>query len=118
LLRRGDALRSVSGFAEGGGYGGVQNIVRATLSSALPSTVRRDAPDESRRRSEASRVGASPRRSKRSHSSIPSTGTIKKRFPDETIQALLEIAWWDWDAERISRSLEAIVGADLEALRG
>jgi virginiamycin A acetyltransferase len=42
---------------------------------------------------------------------------IKKRFPDETIQALLEIAWWDWDAERISRSLEAIVGADLEALR-
>jgi hypothetical protein len=30
----------------------------------------------------------------------------------------LEIAWWDWDAERISRSLEAIVGVGVEALRG
>jgi len=42
---------------------------------------------------------------------------IKKRFPDETIQALLEIAWWDWDVEKVSRNLEAIVGADVEALR-
>ena len=42
---------------------------------------------------------------------------IKQRFQDETIQALLEIAWWDWDVEKISRNLEKIIAADLEALR-
>src|SRR5215203_855884 len=46
----GASLRSVRGFAEGGGYGSVQDSVRATSSSALPPAVRRDAPDESRRR--------------------------------------------------------------------
>lgn len=42
---------------------------------------------------------------------------IRQRFPDETIRALLEIAWWNWDAEKVSRNLERIIGADLEALR-
>lgn len=42
---------------------------------------------------------------------------LKKRFSDETIQALLEIAWWDWDIGKVTRSLERIVAADLEALR-
>ena len=39
-------------------------------------------------------------------------------FSDETIAALLDIAWWNWSAERISRNLERIVGADIDALRG
>jgi virginiamycin A acetyltransferase len=43
---------------------------------------------------------------------------LKKRFSDETIQALLEVAWWDWEIGKVRRNLEKIVAADLEALRG
>ncbi|WP_026068467.1 Vat family streptogramin A O-acetyltransferase [Halomonas smyrnensis] len=42
---------------------------------------------------------------------------IKQRFDDATIDALLEIAWWDWSAEKITGHLDAIVGGDLMALR-
>ncbi len=42
---------------------------------------------------------------------------LKQRFPDDVISALLEIRRWDWDVEKISRNLEAIVGANLEKLR-
>ncbi|WP_417795310.1 Vat family streptogramin A O-acetyltransferase [Terasakiella pusilla] len=42
---------------------------------------------------------------------------IKKRFDDQTIQNLLDIAWWDWAAEKITANLEAIVGNDLTALK-
>jgi virginiamycin A acetyltransferase len=41
---------------------------------------------------------------------------IRKRFPDGIIAALEEIAWWDWDADTITRNLEAIVGSDIEVL--
>jgi virginiamycin A acetyltransferase len=41
----------------------------------------------------------------------------RRRFSDETIAALLAIRWWDWDVEKISRNLNAIRGADLDALR-
>ena len=41
---------------------------------------------------------------------------IKQRFSDETIKALLEIAWWNWNIEKISANLEKIVAADLDAL--
>jgi virginiamycin A acetyltransferase len=43
--------------------------------------------------------------------------TIAERFPQETVKALLEIAWWNWDIETITRHLEVIVGGDVEALR-
>lgn len=42
---------------------------------------------------------------------------IKYRFDDLTISELLEIAWWDWSAEKITENLEAIVGCDLVALQ-
>ncbi len=42
---------------------------------------------------------------------------IRKRFDEATIQALLEIRWWDWDIETITRNLNAICGSDIEALR-
>ncbi len=42
---------------------------------------------------------------------------IKKRFADEVIETLLEIAWWNWDIEKITRNLEQIVGGDIEALK-
>jgi virginiamycin A acetyltransferase len=42
---------------------------------------------------------------------------IRKRFDETTIQTLLEMAWWNWDIEKITRNLCAICSADLEALR-
>ncbi|NDJ18094.1 Vat family streptogramin A O-acetyltransferase [Myxacorys almedinensis A] len=41
---------------------------------------------------------------------------IRQRFDDEVIRSLLEIAWWDWDCEKITRNLEKIVAADIDAL--
>lgn len=42
---------------------------------------------------------------------------LRKRFPADVIDELLEIRWWDWDAAHVTQHLEAIVGADLDALR-
>ena len=42
---------------------------------------------------------------------------IKMRFDDETVKELVDIAWWDWSAEKITENLEVIVGADLSVLR-
>jgi virginiamycin A acetyltransferase len=42
---------------------------------------------------------------------------IRQRFENDVIQALLEVAWWNWDIEKITRNLENIVAADIEALR-
>ena len=42
---------------------------------------------------------------------------VRRRHDDATVAALLEIAWWDWPAEKIQRNLAAITGADLDALR-
>ena len=41
---------------------------------------------------------------------------IRQRFDDETIQALLKVSWWNWEIEKITRNLDLIVGADIEAL--
>lgn len=42
---------------------------------------------------------------------------LYQRYPDDVAHALLEIAWWDWDAAKVTRNLAAIAGADLDALR-
>lgn len=42
---------------------------------------------------------------------------IRRRFDDATIQALLEIRWWDWDIEKITHNLHAICGSDIVALQ-
>ncbi|MGD1714083.1 Vat family streptogramin A O-acetyltransferase [Dapis sp. BLCC M172] len=42
---------------------------------------------------------------------------IRKRFKEEIIKELLEIKWWDWEIEKITRNLEAICGSDINALR-
>lgn len=42
---------------------------------------------------------------------------VRRRFDDETIAALLDLAWWDWPAEAISAHLTAIQAAGLDALR-
>jgi virginiamycin A acetyltransferase len=41
---------------------------------------------------------------------------IKARFSVEIIKMLLEIKWWDWDIEKITRNLETIPSADILAL--
>ncbi|MFK7847359.1 MAG: CatB-related O-acetyltransferase, partial [Rhodothermales bacterium] len=42
---------------------------------------------------------------------------IRYRFSESTIDALLEIGWWDWAVEKVTRNLPAIVSANLEELR-
>ena len=42
---------------------------------------------------------------------------LKQRFDQNTIDELLTIAWWDWDREKISRNLEAIVSTDINTLK-
>ena len=41
---------------------------------------------------------------------------VRQRFDEDAIRALLEVAWWHWDIEKITRNLEKIVTADIEAL--
>jgi len=41
---------------------------------------------------------------------------LRMRFPPDIIEALQQIAWWDWPADKITRNLAAIMGADIEAL--
>lgn len=36
------------------------------------------------------------------------TKPIRKRFSDEVVSSLLEIKWWEWPDERISRNISAI----------
>jgi virginiamycin A acetyltransferase len=42
---------------------------------------------------------------------------IRYRLSEEIIQKLLEIAWWHWDPEKITRNLKKIVAADIKVLR-
>ncbi len=42
---------------------------------------------------------------------------IRRRFDDAVVDRLLAVAWWDWPVDKVTRNLEAIVGADLEALK-
>ncbi|MCF2856975.1 Vat family streptogramin A O-acetyltransferase [Pseudoalteromonas sp. SMS1] len=42
---------------------------------------------------------------------------IRMRFEQPVIDTLLNIAWWDWPAEKITSHLEAITGGDLKKLQ-
>ncbi len=39
---------------------------------------------------------------------------IKYRFDEETIEALLEIAWWDWDRDRIAANIEYLLSGRID----
>lgn len=41
---------------------------------------------------------------------------IRRRFPEETIQRLLELRWWDWPRERIARNIGAIRSGDVDRM--
>jgi len=43
--------------------------------------------------------------------------TIRKRFSDEQIEMLLKLKWWDWELEKITRSVQILTGNDVEALQ-
>ncbi|MEA5447868.1 CatB-related O-acetyltransferase [Leptolyngbya sp. CCNP1308] len=42
---------------------------------------------------------------------------IRYRFDEATIEALLDLQWWHWDIEKITRHLPALCGADFQALQ-
>ena len=42
---------------------------------------------------------------------------LRMRFDAETVAALRDIAWWEWEIDRITANEAAIVGADLAKLR-
>ena len=41
---------------------------------------------------------------------------LRMRYPPDQVERLLRIAWWEWDAAKVSRNLELVVGGDLDAL--
>ncbi len=41
---------------------------------------------------------------------------IRKRFPEEQIQQLLELKWWDWPPEKITKHVQDLTGNNVEAL--
>ncbi len=41
---------------------------------------------------------------------------VKMRFDEATTKRLTAIAWWNWPADKITRNLDAIRGADLSLL--
>ena len=41
---------------------------------------------------------------------------IKKRFSEKTINELLEIKWWNWDIEKITKNVQNLTGNDIEKL--
>ena len=42
---------------------------------------------------------------------------IKKRFSEEEIKDLLEIKWWNWEIEKITRNVQLLADNSLEALK-
>ena len=42
---------------------------------------------------------------------------IRKRFDDNTVASLLEIKWWNWPVDKITQNIDAIVAADIDALK-
>jgi len=41
---------------------------------------------------------------------------IRMRYDDDTVRRLLDIAWWNWDADKITAHLKIINSADVAAL--
>lgn len=41
---------------------------------------------------------------------------IRSRFEPAIIERLRAVAWWDWNAEKVTRNIRAICSADIDAL--
>lgn len=42
---------------------------------------------------------------------------IRKRFPQETIDRLLALKWWNWSPEKITRNVHLLTGMNMDELR-
>jgi virginiamycin A acetyltransferase len=42
---------------------------------------------------------------------------IRMRFSEAEIEELLELRWWDWDIDKISRNVSLLTGLNVEALK-
>lgn len=42
---------------------------------------------------------------------------IRARFKPEVVSQLLEMQWWNWDIEKITRNVHLLTGNDIEALQ-
>lgn len=42
---------------------------------------------------------------------------IRKRFDEELIDYLLKLKWWNWDADKISRNMQALCSGDLTQIK-
>lgn len=42
---------------------------------------------------------------------------IRRRFPDDIMDMLLKIRWWDWDMEKITAHVDVLVSSDVEKLK-
>jgi virginiamycin A acetyltransferase len=43
---------------------------------------------------------------------------IKKRFSEEDIKKLLDIKWWDWDIEKITKNVHNLTGENIQNIEG
>ncbi|UII24900.1 CatB-related O-acetyltransferase [Fulvivirga maritima] len=43
---------------------------------------------------------------------------IKKRFPEDVITKLLELQWWNWDIEKITKNIQNLTDSNVEKLIG
>jgi len=41
---------------------------------------------------------------------------LRKRFPDEVIEKLESIKWWDWSFEKIQKAIPFIQSGDIDGL--
>ncbi len=41
---------------------------------------------------------------------------IRRRFPETTVQKLLQLQWWDWPEERIAENIAAIQSGRIEQI--
>ena len=41
---------------------------------------------------------------------------IRRRFSPGHVERLLQLCWWDWDIEKITRNVYLLTGTDVEAL--
>lgn len=42
---------------------------------------------------------------------------ILKRFSEAEIESLLEIKWWDWETDKLTRNVGFLTGNDVESLQ-
>ena len=42
---------------------------------------------------------------------------IRRRFDDELTEYLLNLKWWDWNADKIFRNMEELCSGDLTKIR-